>query len=274
MKDVTNCERFAELVDQLEDPRLGAAELARVTAHAESCAACAALLRIREHFAEPDLETIEAAVPEKLVSEMWPRVAEATQRTGTGPIPLASPRKRWGAIRWLAAAAVVLIIGLTGGGAYLWGRNVELTQRERQLSERLDQQERHIESMVEIATASVARSHRDTPLLRLGGPFAGDEQISTGELRDRLAELPPDTRIMNSGELRTLGARLPRLRASAVGRSIAEYTASGGLQAGELLSLIDALDLDPSTRISARGLANLIGAAEALPSPKSKEGAR
>ena len=248
------CREFTEKLDALLAGSLTADEAERLRAHAAGCPDCAALLALQRRLAGVDAAALEAAVPDDLLEGMWPRVSEAILEAGA--------RRRAGSRRWfarggpaparpgwlvpaLAAAAVVLALA-TG---FLAGRMRSLEGGQRLLAEELSRQER--------ALAALQRPDAGGGLAEQAARWrssagAGDA-LSVGELRARLAALPPGTVLLDAAGAEALRRALPAgpgalLPAALGGRD------GGGLRAGEALRLLGSLDPDteiPPERVAA-----------------------
>ena len=74
MIDRDECEQYQDTLDRLFEGTASETDVRHLRGHADSCPDCAVLLEMHRHIQGTSLAELEAAVPNKLVSGMWPQV--------------------------------------------------------------------------------------------------------------------------------------------------------------------------------------------------------
>lgn len=235
-----DCELFAEQLDELVGGALTEAEAAERRRHATACADCGMLLAVREHLVETSQGELEARVPDELADSVWPSVQARVARRRPGA--MRSPPRRGWLVPALAAASLTLLVGC----GYLLMEVGRLRERSDALVRRVEQQERWL---TELNTGPDLGPRARTAALAGGAGWqrmlARRDRISVAELRELLEAVPAELTVLDAGRLRGLRRELP------FGTGIPAATRDlldpeDGLQAGELLRLLDALNLDSS----------------------------
>ncbi|UCC47611.1 MAG: zf-HC2 domain-containing protein [Gemmatimonadota bacterium] len=259
MTKKTDCEVFQDQLDALRDGALPETGVEQLHRHAASCPDCAMLLRLHGHVASTWLGDLEAVVPDELVASVWPRVEAEIATHESARIREYRGWQRWG---WLVPALAAATLLLFVSSALLFRDVRGLRQRESALAQEIAEQERRLAEL-DVRTSS-------HPVVRTAG-LAGRatwarvlqrrRSVSISELAEMLRGLPASTTIFGALELEALNESAPFWTATALSDALAEVGTEDGIQAGELLRLLGALDLDPERRIpTARILAIARGA--------------
>jgi hypothetical protein len=211
------------------------------------------LLEMHEHLVGPKMGDLEAEVPDHLVEGMWPRVELEIMRDDWRKL---GGRKRSPVWRWVVAAQAAAIVLLAGGAALLFGELQQIRHREATLAEKVSRQEQHLtaldwrtsRSRVETTTASASGS---TWFRRL----AKTDEVTVAEVTQFLEQLPADSRVLDARDANRLIAQLPYAISGDHAAAIDDIDTEDGLQAGEALRMIEALDLDPTQQFPAGRIA-------------------
>ncbi len=246
-----DCDVFQDQLDALESGELREVGAA-LRQHAAQCADCAMLLRLHEHLTASRREELEAAVPDDLVASMWRDVqAEiATRRS----------RRAWksggaGSRNWLVPAMAAAVVALLIGVGFLYGELLRLQQRERLLVQQVtEQQGRLAEPDLGTATGPIARTASLVGKRRWERMLARRERVTLAELRRLIARLPAGSTVYGRAEFERLIAGAPFWITSAWRGVLIEIETDDGIQAGELLQLLESMAVDsdrsiPTSRI-------------------------
>jgi hypothetical protein len=244
MDEKMTCEEFQE---RLDGHIASDEERRAIERHAAACPDCALLLAMNRHLNAETLSELEERVPDSLVDTMWQRVVgEIAARRAER---LSPQRRFWPFQRIFVpamAAAIVLLVFTSG---YLLGELRHLRRSERQLAMELSLKDQRLEEMQHgMKTIQAGRLPERVTLLgvRLGLPQQAD--FSASELISLLELLPRETTMLEAGKVESMlqQKRLPgmiRARFQPEGIDIDD-----GLQAGEIIILIEWLDIDPARR--------------------------
>jgi hypothetical protein len=253
VKNNIDCQVFQDQLDSLKQGVLSDDGIAQLQLHAASCPECETLLGLHEHLSLASLEDLEAAVPDLFVASMWDRV-QADIATQTAP-----DRRfgNWHRSRWLVPALAAASLLLLVSTALLLGELGRLRGREQVLVQRVTEHEQRLADL-ELTTASgnATRAANLASRRVLERVLSRRESVSIGELGEILERLPAGTTVVSTSGMEALVGNLS-FRASPAWRAVRkEIDVEGGVDAGELLHVLEALDVDPATRIpSARLLA-------------------
>jgi hypothetical protein len=200
------------------------------------------LLKMQQHTGESPLSELEAAVPDHLVDGMWPRVELETMRDDWRRAAERPRRVVW---RWVAAAQAAAVVLLAAGATLLFGELKDIRVREIALAEQVAVQKERLSTLERRTERSTTR----TAAVARGGERLGRTAgVTVAELIRYLEKLPADAQMLDARETRRLMTQLPGALPNARPEKLSEITADDGLQAGEALRMITALDLDPSQR--------------------------
>lgn len=242
MIDNDACEPFQEILDRLFEDNATTEDTARLEDHAVTCADCAMLLEVHRHLAAASLQELEAAVPDRLVEEMWPQVERATRsesRTAR-PSPSLKGRRHSVVWRWVAAAQAAAIVLLAAGVFYLFDQLRTIERREADLAGQVAE----LDWRTSTARRAGVEYRRES---KSGG-------LSVAAVTRYLRRLPEDTPVLAARDARRLMSQLPEAGPAARPDDLHDINIRDGLMAGEALKLIAALDLDPSMTLPARQL--------------------
>jgi hypothetical protein len=253
--DNDDCERYQDTLDRLFEGAVPEEDVRRLRGHAESCPDCSALLEIHRRLRGAPLAELQAAVPDRLVEGMWPRVELELLKDDWRR---ASRPRRSPVWRWVVAAQAAAIVLLAAGAVYLQGELNSLKNRDANLNDWMALQQTQLTELrertsgpshgVEVGTAG---SIRDRRLQRAG-------EVTVGDVSQYLRRLPANTRVLDARDARRLLSDLvtevPQAGGGIRPGGLPAVDLADGLQAGEALELLTALDLDPASRLPAGGI--------------------
>jgi len=288
MNGEVDCQAFQDQLDALVKGTLPEEAHRYLLVHAEGCPSCAMQLRVQEHLTGPSLEELEARVPDTLAAGMWGRVTESLGGEGgvewSGDRRSVSPEggsrgsapgaggsgSRWrrlGVHGWLVptlAAASLLLLFATG---FLYLELNRLRDREASLAQQVEEQQRWLADLEGGPSADpVARTAAlagRNPWLRA---LSRQETITVDGLRVLLERMPGDRMVMTKGQLdAALRSRFP-LSASFLSEVLARVDedvpgrgdAGGGVRAGDLLRVLNGLDVSPELSVPTSELMDLL----------------
>jgi hypothetical protein len=252
-----DCEVFQDQLDALEAGALPEEGMEQLRLHADSCEDCAMLLRVHEHLASPTLADLEAAVPDELVASVWPRVRA---EIATGESARLRESRGWQGWSWLVPAMAAATLLLFIGSGLMYQELGELRRRENALVQQVAEQERWLAELdLRTSTDPVARTAGLAGRAAWERALARRKSVSVAELARLLHSLPATTTIFDASQLEALYRNLPVWMAIAVRDAAAEIRTADGLQAGELIPLVEALGVDSSRRIPTERLLALAG---------------
>lgn len=247
MTENGGCDQFQDELDKIFEGEASETDTLRVKRHAESCPDCAMILKIQDNLGTAPLNELEAAVPDDLVDGMWPRVEREITRDDRRRAAESPRRPLW---HWVTAAQAAAIVLLAVAGTIQFSELRQVRVRELALAEQVAVQRDQLAAL-EWRTEQVF----SRPPEFAGGEwrqrFGRSDRFTVGEMARFLEKLPPDTQVLNARETRGMMAMLPRLVTGAGTEELAGIHAGDGLQAGEALRVIAALNLDPSQRFPA-----------------------
>ena len=245
-----DCDRYQDILDRLFEGSASEEDLRGLRAHADSCPDCAALLEIHRRLHGKPLAELEAAVPDRLVEGMWPRVEpeimkrewRETSRPRRSPV--------WS---WVVAAQAAAIVLLAGGALYLFGELQSIKTREVKLTDWMSSQQYQLTELkgrvsytpggVEVGTTGTIPERR----------LESAADANVGEVTRYLRSLPDNTQVLDAHDARRLLSNLagdfPSVGSGTRTEALPAIDLRDGLQAGEALELLSALDLDPSLRL-------------------------
>lgn len=244
--DRVDCLVFEDQLDALVRGALPGDGAALLREHASGCPDCAALGRLGERLAGPTLEELEAQVPDAWVKDMWAGVRRELRARDGGR------RSRWGwAVPALAAASVVLI---ALNGVTLRALSRATAVAEELTEEVLDQQRRLVEAAGPAPAAGGSAMVRRAASLRV---LEARGDMTVDDLRALLAGLPADMPVIRAARVGTLsGSRLlPPGWREALGR----LPADGDVTAGDVLAVLEELELPGGASVPAGRLFDLLG---------------
>jgi len=248
--DRDECEQYQDTLDRLFEGTASETDVRHLRGHADSCPDCAVLLKMHRHIQGTSLAELEAAVPDDVVSGMWPEVEKEISQEDWRE---AGRRGRSSVWRWVAAAQAAAIVVLAAGAIYLFGELESLKGRETDLAGRVSSQQAYLSELDRRTSAGPARAEGLTAGIDWERRLGAGGDVTVAEVTRYLRRLPANTQVLDARGARRLLSGLPSgLPGSGRGARTGDQrgiNASDGLQAGEALALIDALELDPSYRL-------------------------
>lgn len=255
MNTESNCERYRDIVDKLFENTASAEEIRLLREHATLCADCAMLLEMHEHLEGPTMGDLETEVPDHLAEGMWPRVEMEIMRDDWRQL---GKRRRSPVWRWVVAVQAAAIVVLVGGTALLFSQIGQLRHREAALEAKLKQQEQHLTAL----DWRTSRTGAGTTTASNGGSawlrrLAASDDVTVAEVTQFLERLPADSQVLGARDANRLIAQLPYAVSGVHAAALDDIHTEDGLQAGEALRLIAALDLNPSQQFPAGRIAGI-----------------
>lgn len=250
MNTESNCEQYQDTLDNLAEKTATADEIRRLRDHARTCSDCTMLLEMHEQLASPSMGELESRVPDHLVEGMWPRVESEIMK---GDRLTARENRRRPIWRWVAAVQAAAIVLLAGAAAFLFVELRDLRLREATLAEKVTRQEQHL-------TALDWRTSRDGSGIESAssGGLARLRRLATvpggatvAEITQFLERLPEDSQVLGARDANRLITQLPYAVSGDYDTNLDDIDTEDGLQAGEALRIIAALNLDPSQQFPA-----------------------
>jgi hypothetical protein len=204
----------------------------------------------------PDtLEALEAQVPDEWVTGMWDAVQGARARSATSP---ARPRR---ARRWVMPALAAAVVALLFANGLTFQALRRARAHETDLATQLLDQQRRLAALEESGARGPLRGNRVARSM-LPGRDAWVRSLESGgeltldDLRALLGELPAGTPIMDGAQA---GSRAgARLLPGAWRQAFTELDTTGPLTAGDLLDILNRLDLPGSTSVPRARLIQLL----------------
>jgi hypothetical protein len=249
-----NCHNFQERLAALRQGELGEAERAELERHARECSDCQLLLAVQQHLSSPTGEELEAEVPAAYVSGMWDRVAGSLGLESKAPGRFGGG---WPGQRFLMpalAAAVVILIFVSG---VMFGQLRQLQQREDRLVHQLELQLWHGEEPRSLSALNPERGPRPGISRRAWQRAVAGRDLNAAQLCTLLEQLPPETVLLSARQLAALRWTHPHWQALYRDRALSGIRTVDGLQAEEILRLLDSLPLDPDATIAGDRLLDL-----------------
>jgi len=242
-----DCEAFQDQLDALSEGKLPEAGMEQLRVHAASCAECAVLLRMHEHLAAPPLRDLEAAVPDEVLHSVWSGVENeiAGRRRASSSASWLGRAWRW-PVPVLAAASLVLFVA----SGLLYREVRQLSEREAVLTRRVTEQDRRLAELdVGTSLDPAARTARLAGRAVWERALSRQSSVSVAELRAVLRAVPANTTLFTTTESQALLGSVGFWGVTAAEAAFTRIDDGDGVQAGELLDLIDALNIDPERRI-------------------------
>lgn len=247
MTDRVDCQVFEDQLDSLVRGELEDEYLPQLQRHAAGCPECGTLLRVQQHLVTPSLEALEAQVPERWVSSMWGDVQRAlgTNRT-----------RVWAFGRWMAPllAAATLVLMFSGGVTLQALRRSEA--RAATLTEQVLDQQRRLTALEQQGSPGSSRGVGLSPRGAWVRSLEARGDLTVADLRGLLRELPAGTTLFLASRTRALAGS--RLVPSPWRQALARLDPGKDLTVGELLSVLDHLDLPADARVPTSRLIELV----------------
>jgi len=239
---------FGDQLDSLVRGELPEDGVAQLRGHAAVCGECASLLRMQEHLVTPSLAELEAQVPDAYVASMWTGVQ------GVLDAPPAGARRRVGWAVPLLAAATVALLFANGLAFRALGRAED---RARDLAGQVLDQQRRLALLQPtqgpgLQGAGAGFMSRGSALRAL----QNRTDLTVADLRSLLQGLPAETPVIGASRTRQLARS--RLVPTAWRDAMARLDTGGEVTAGELLTVLDDLDIPGDTSVPAARLFELL----------------
>jgi len=242
VKKGNDCDVFHDQLDALNEGSLSEEGVEQLRLHAESCSECGMSLRVNEHLA-PTLADLEVAVPDELAASVWPGVeAELAVRRSKNSGGRLVRRGR----TWLAPsmAAATLLLGVATG--LLFKELTRVQARERALAQTVAVQQRWLAELDQRTS-----SNASALAAGLAGPgwaraLPRREQMTVAELNELLGRLPARTTVLSTAQAEILMGAILLWTPPGWESAISEIEIGDGVRAGELVEILETLDVDPS----------------------------
>lgn len=249
MKDETACREFQELLDRAAQGSISREGEIQLEQHAGECPDCAMLIEMHRHVTSPSGPELEAAVPDRMVDTMWRRVmADLPQRSAGRN---AAGLRLWPVMKVLVPALSVAVVILAFVSGFMFSELRLLRTREQELIHEVG----HRDELIAHLSAEQEGFPREWGFFRTGGMMIRhglpqQEIFTAEELLTLLKKLPPDATIMSPNDARSLlSRRFPSRSAGSVDLP-ACIDLRDGLQAEEVIWLVEWFELDPHETIS------------------------
>lgn len=258
MIDRNQCEPYQDVLDRLFEGTASESDRRRLREHAHGCPDCHALLDLHRHVRGRPLSELETEVPAEAVDGMWTRVdAEMSRGVRKAP-PVPGAASVW---RWVAAAQAAAIVVLAAGAIYLFGELNTMKGREMDLADRVASQQRYLAELDRRTSARASDGGWQTAGTDWTRRLGGEGDVSIAEITRYLRRLPVNAPVLDAAGARRLlsgfPAALPADDFPSPDGELRGVDPNDGLDAGEALALIEALDLDPTYRLPASRIASL-----------------
>lgn len=255
MDKPVDCRIFTDQLDALTRGRLPDEGMRQLRLHADSCPRCGLQLKVQEHLLEPSshtLESLEARVPEEMVTGMWTAVrADLGSRRG------ARPRFR-DRHPWLVPALAAATVALLFSTVFLFWQTNQLRTRAATLAQQVDDQRHWMAQLETDASDPVARTAALAGRSSWSRALSRQEEITLGSLRELLARAPADRVILTRSQVdAVLRSRIP-LSPPILREALARTGGSEDVTAGALLVALDGLDVSPDTTVPTAELVALL----------------
>ncbi len=246
MNSHNECEAFQERLDRLGGKPPTGDERKELEGHTAGCPDCATILDAYMHLVGPSNEELEATVPREMTDTMWSRVAAMTIDRGIAPGLRRTSLFRI-LVPTLAAAVVVLVFTL----GFMLGELRHLRGVEARMAAELERRDETI--------TALQLGRDDTPGLLASERFRGlvrrrflqdRDAYRVGELIALLEQLPPDTKLLNAREVDALVGGGGGSSFSPYNAQLRSVDYSNGLDAREVIMLIEMIGIDPDEMIS------------------------
>ena len=249
MKDETGCREFQKLLDRVVGGTISREDEIQLKQHAGECPDCAMLLEMHRYVISPSGLELEAAVPDGMVDTMWRRVmADISQRSAGRS---AAGSRLWPVMKLLVPALSVVVVILAFVSGFMFSELRQLRTREQELMHEVG----HRDDLIAYLSAEQEGFPSERGLFRAGSMMIRrglpqQEIFTAEELLTLLNKLPPDVTIMGPDDARLLLSR--RILPRGVGSGdLPDYIdLRDGLQAEEVIRLVEWLGLDPDETIS------------------------
>lgn len=249
-----DCDRFQDILDWGPEDEWTEQDRRWIGEHAGACRLCAQVLKMKRSLPDPAANELEEDVPADRLAEIWPRVERDLPALSNTAARL-RPRSWFAGILRPALAGLAVILVLTN--VMMFAQTQKVLQREESLRAALGRQEARLLSLQaelndrEIGVA-LSASEAGAEVTPRWFSFLGTrEDLTVGELRQALGRLPAHTVILSPRSAQALRFDLgsgfnprPALVAAAL-------SWEDGLQAGELLAMIEVLKLEDQLELSA-----------------------
>jgi anti-sigma factor RsiW len=260
VKKAIDCDVFQDQLDALDEGTLPDESREQLRLHAASCPECAMLLKMHEHTAAPSRAGLEAVVPDDLLASMLPRVRAAI---GDRRAVSARDSRRGRGPGWLVPTMVAATIILALGVGFLFTQLRQLQGREQALARQVVEQQRWLAELdSRMSSNAVVRTAALAGRTAWERALARRQNVSVAELGDMLRRVPASTTVLSASQLQSLIMGVPSWARAAWNEALSDVDRGDGIQAGELLQLLQALPVNPErTMPTARILGLLKGGA-------------
>ena len=255
-----DCQVFQDQLDALGMGTLQDEGMRQLRLHAEACPECAMLLKMHEHTAAPSRAEREAAVPAHMLDSMWPRVQAEIGKQKT--VSIRDP-KRWRGSGWLVPALAAATIFLALGVGFLFTQLRQLQGSEQVLAQQVVEQQRWLAELdVRMSSNAVVRTAALAGRTAWERALARRQTVSITEIGEMLQRVPASATVLSASQLDALVGGVPFRTQARWSEALSGIDGGDGIQAGELLQLLQALPVDPErTMPTARILGLLKGGA-------------
>jgi len=237
-----DCDVFHDQLDALKAGSLSEDGLEQLRLHSDSCPECAVSLRVHAHLSASTLADLEAAVPNELAASVWHGVEAELAVRLPGRSSGRAGRRR---ITWLvpAMAAATLLLAVATGLSF-----TELTRvqaRERVLAQTVADQQRWLAELDERTSANSTALASGLAARGWVRALSRREQMSVAELSELLRRLPARATVLTTSQAETLMSAIQLWTPPGWRSGIGEIEIRDGVRAGELVEILETLEVDP-----------------------------
>jgi len=255
VKKGIDCNIFHDQLDALKAGSLSEEGLEQLRLHSDGCSECAVSLRVHEHLAASSSADLEASVPDELAASIWPGVeAELAARRSRHPDIRSELRRRTWLLPVMAAATVALAVA----SGLLFKELTRAQARERALAQTVAEQEAWLAELDERTSANTAALAVGLASRGWARALSRREQMSIAELSELLRRLPARATVLTTSEAETLMGAVPLWAPPGWRSAIGEIEAGDGIRAGELLEILETLDVDPDVTLRTSRILGLL----------------
>jgi len=250
-----DCDVFQDQLDALKAGSLSDEGMAQLRLHSDSCSECAMSLRVHEHLTASTSADLEMAVPDGFADSIWPGVeAELAVRRSQ------RPDRRWDlrGRAWLLPVMAAAMLALAVASGLVFTELTRVKARERVLAQTVAEQQRWLAELEE-------RTSANTNVLAAGLASRGwaraltrREEMSIAELGELLRRVPARATVLTTAQAETLMGVVSLWAPPGWKQAISEIEVGDGVRAGELVEILESLDVDREMTLRTSRILGLI----------------
>ena len=255
MKKGIDCDIFHDQLDALKAGSLSDEGLEQLRLHGDGCSECAVSLRIHGHLAASTSADLEASVPDGLAASIWPGVeVELAARRSEHPDRRSELRGRIWLLPVMAAATVALAVA----SGLLYAELTRVQTRERVLAQMVAEQQGWLAELDERTSANTTALAAGLASRGWARALSRREQMSIAELSELLRRLPARATVLTTSQAETLMGAVPLWAPPGWRSAIGEIEVGDGVRAGELVEILETLNVDPDMTLRTSRILGLV----------------